>query len=433
MLSALRDWNHARLLRRRAGRGAGEASPATPAGPASSADNLPSPAAEVIDLAYPALRPLRVYTVPKESVRRVSIVTDSINGRSFYGGVGTALILGALFAEQEGARLRVITRTERPDPQNVGHLFEIYGITPTREVEFAFSHFEDRDRPIDVQPDERFITTSWWTTAATMGVIPHESIYYLLQEDERMFYPHGDMRLRCERLMRSRSLRFILNTRLLRSHLLAEGFDNIAERGLHFEPAFPSIVYRPRERESADDRSLFVFYARPKDHERNLFHFGLEVIDKAVKRGLLDQQRWRILFVGKDVPRLLLGDDREPEVLEGLSWKDYAQLLGETDVGLFLMYTPHPSYPPLDLAASGGIAITNRHGLKQSLDDYSRNIVCADLDIEAMLEALERALTLSANRAQRATNFRESNLKRDWHEALSPVLAWMSVGPSRDV
>jgi hypothetical protein len=224
--------------------------------------------------------------------------------------------------------------------------------------------------------------------------------------------------------MKSRSIRFVLNTRLLFNHLVAEGFDNIAQNGLHFEPAFPSSVYRPRDRKAADGRSTFVFYARPH-HSRNLFHFGVALIDKAVQRGLLDSERWRIVFVGKDVPRLILAEGLEPEIREGMGWQDYAQLLGETDVGLSLMYTPHPSYPPLDLAASGAVVVTNRHGVKQSLGVYSRNIVCADLEAEPMLEALEEALVLSRDSARRAQNLRDSTLNRDWHEALAPVLAWM--------
>ena len=48
------------------------------------------------------------------------------------------------------------------------------------------------------------------------------------------------------------------------------------------------------------------------------------------------------------------------------------------------MDTPHPSYPPLDLAASGAVVVTNRHGRKTSLCQYSENIVCVDPTVEAL-------------------------------------------------
>jgi hypothetical protein len=42
-----------------------------------------------------------------------------------------------------------------------------------------------------------------------------------------------------------------------------------------------------------------------------------------------------------------------------------------------------------------------------------------------MMHALESALVLSGDAAERTRNLREANLNRDWQEALAPVLAWM--------
>src|SRR5690606_32370723 len=109
-----------------------------------------------------------------------------------FGGVGTAMILGALLAEGRGQRLRVVTRTERARPDNLRHVLGLYGIDLSHEVEFAFAPAFDSRGEIDILPGEEFITTSWWTTAAALGSVPRESIIYLLQEDERTFYPFGD-------------------------------------------------------------------------------------------------------------------------------------------------------------------------------------------------------------------------------------------------
>ena len=55
-------------------------------------------AGDLVDERFPGRAPLRVFAVPYAPQPRISIVTDSINSGSLYGGVGMAMILGALLA-----------------------------------------------------------------------------------------------------------------------------------------------------------------------------------------------------------------------------------------------------------------------------------------------------------------------------------------------
>ena len=86
------------------------------------------------------------------------------------------------------------------------------------------------------------------------------------------------------------------------------------------------------------------------------------------------------------------------------------------------MYTPHPSYPPLDLAASGAVVVTNRFANKRSLDSYSQNIVCGDLDFESMLEALSTGVRLALDDTTRQANHQKSGLNRSWRTSTSGVI-----------
>ncbi|MES2999426.1 MAG: hypothetical protein V4787_01935 [Pseudomonadota bacterium] len=364
---------------------------------------------------------LRVFTSPRPTLPRVTIVTDSINKGSLYGGVGTAVILGCLLAQQRGATLRIVTRTERAKPSALAGVLANYGIEPGHEVEFAFAAFYDERYQIDMHEGELFLTTSWWTTAATMASVPRDHIVYLLQEDERMFYPHGDDHLRCSRVMQDAHLRFAINTHLLFDHLVASGLDNVARNGIAFEPAFPPQVFRPRHAAVAGKRTL-MFYARPHS-VRNLFYFGLEVLDGAIARGMVDLQEWDIVFVGKDIPKIRLDSGRySPRRLENLSWAEYAEFASTVDLALCLMYTPHPSYPPFDLSASGAVVVTNRFANKQDLSGYCRNILCGDLDLEAMLATLAQGMALAADEARRTANFRDRHMSTDWRASLAEVV-----------
>jgi hypothetical protein len=380
--------------------------------------------AQIAHTRFQAITPLRTYFLPKSQTRRVNIVTDSINSGSLFGGVGTALIFAALLANKLNAHLRIITRTERAQPENVDHILSLYGIKPEHEVQFKFAAFYDQKYEIDIANNDLFITTSWWTTAATLPSVPNNNIVYLLQEDERMFYPYGDDRLRCEAILRNRDILFLINTKLLFDHLIQDGFDNIAANGMYFEPAFPTKIFHPRAKDQGGKRKFF-FYARP-NNLRNLFYLGIEVIEDAIAQQVLDLEHWEIFLVGKDIPTVTFNGGYVPIKCENFSWSEYAELVGTVDLGLSLMYTPHPSYPPLDLVASGAVVVTNRFANKHDLSSYSANLICADLDRNALVNALKQAVAIATDSRVREQNYRANGLLTDWHHAVNETLQQLS-------
>ncbi len=352
---------------------------------------------------------------------RINVVTDSFGSGHFYGGVGTALLFAVSYANQHNATLRLITRVEKTLSVSISEFLSLYGLKMHKEIEFEYlppgSHSE-----IGVSELDQFITTSWWTTASLLNTVDTKKIIYLLQEDERMFYPFGDDRLFASRIMHNPNIRYVINTKLLYDHLSATGLEHLKYSGTWFEPAFPKSVYSWNQR--ARQKRRFLFYARP-NNLRNLYSLGIDVVEKAISTGLLNEQDWDIYFVGKDIPDLLFGKNCKPIRLENLSWSDYASLVGTIDVGLCLMYTPHPSYPPLDLAASGAVVVTNTNGLKTNLDHYSKNIVCAAPNSQDLLKALSSAIALSANSAQRQTNFDNNGLQQNWTESFQQTLNFL--------
>lgn len=377
-------------------------------------------AAQISQTRFQAVTPLRTYFLPESQTRRVNIVTDSVSGGSLFGGVGTALIFAALLANKLNAQLRVVTRTERAKPENVDHLLSLYEIKLEQEIQFKFAAFYDQKYELDIVKGDLFITTSWWTTATTLPSVPNEDIIYLLQEDERMFYPFGDDRLRCEAILRNRDIRFLINTKLLFDHLVHDGFDNVASQGEWFEPAFPSQIFYPRPRDSGGKRKFF-FYARP-NNLRNLFYLGLDVIEHAITQQVLNLEHWDIYLVGKDIPTVTFNGGYAPIKCENFSWSEYAELIGTVDLGLSLMYTPHPSYPPLDLVASGAVVVTNRFANKLDLSGYSENLICADLDRDALVTALRDGAALAMDSNEREKNYRNNGLLTDWKKALDEII-----------
>ena len=355
---------------------------------------------------------------------RITVLTDSVGPSSLFGGVGTSVILAILLANRFGATLRIATRTEDPDPSVVATLEQAAGVRLEGALETAYIPVSS-DQDLAVADNEIVMTTSWWTTRATLGsTIDRTQVLYLLQEDERMFYAFGDERLMCSETLGERGIAVVVNTQRLLDHLGSpDNYPHLAEEAIALTPAFPGGLPRdgaelgPR---TEGKRRLF-FYSRP-ENARNLFWRGGTVLSRAVEEGLLDPDEWELYLVGRRTPELTLPRDTKPHIVEGLNWLDYQSLVHTIDAALVLMDTPHPSYPPLDLAAAGVPVLTNAHGSKLDLSDYSANILTAPPTVEGLLAGMRRLLALSDDRAQRSANLRADGIQRDWNASLAPTV-----------
>ncbi len=133
----------------------------------------------------------------------------------------------------------------------------------------------------------------------------------------------------------------------------------------------------------------------------------MEAIELALLENILDPARWRFIFVGKDLPVPTLPGDPEWANYENLPWEDYARLVRSAHVGMSLIDTPHPSYPPLDLAASGAAVVTNTFDTaKTDLTTFSKNIIASPPTDRALADAIARAIVLHEDTDRLKANFR---------------------------
>lgn len=373
---------------------------------------------------FAALRPPHVFVVRGET-KRITMITDSIGAGSLFGGVGTAIILATLLADRLNANLRLITRTEAPRPDNFLKVLQVHGISWNKNIEFLYVP-PDENLDFPIGDEEIILTTSWWTTHCMRPLVKGSRLVYLLQEDERMFYPLGDDQLRCREVLADPDIHFVINTRLLFDHLTKDeqACANIAANGIWFEPSFPAFS-RDLSPRRPEDKKQFFFYARPHN-ARNLYWRGLETIGAAIEQNILDPENWDFNFVGKDLAPIELPRGVKPRLIQNLSWADYIDLVKWMDAGLCLMDTPHPSYPPLDLAAAGAVAVTNRHGRKTSLSMYSDGIICVDPTVKGLCKGLSEAAERADDYTRRAADLRNDRISRNWHETMKPALDWLS-------
>ena len=122
-----------------------------------------------------------------------------------------------------------------------------------------------------------------------------------------------------------------------------------------------------------------VVYGRPRT-PRNAF--------PAIVDGLRTWRRtdpraidWQTVSVGQSHPDIDLGVGDPLRSIGKLDLGGYASLLRESAIGISLMVSPHPSYPPLEMAHLGMLVLTNGFANKD-LSRWHSNIVSTD-DISA--------------------------------------------------
>jgi hypothetical protein len=70
--------------------------------------------------------------------------------------------------------------------------------------------------------------------------------------------------------------------------------------------------------------------------------------------------------------------------------------------------------------------VTNRFANKRDLSSYSANLICADLDRNALVNALQQAVAIATDSRVREQNYRNNGLLTDWHQALDGIIQQLS-------
>ena len=318
---------------------------------------------------------------------RLNLMIPTLDPRRAYGGVGTAL---EFFREMSRhyKRLRLVSFSD-------DFVYRQRGVLQ-QYPEYRFgAHEEDGEFPrqlvslingrgtLAVGPSDVFIATFWTTAYVSRRLalwrseqygLPLVPIVYLIQDYEPYFYPWSSEHLlaletyRCERTVA------VYNTRLLQEfcHERNHRYDH----EYSFEPSLnpvlrerlPSLAERPKSR-------TILIYGRPSQ-PRNAFALIAEGLRVWYER-FPEASRWRVVSAGEIHPDIRIGKDLVVRSLGKLSLDDYARTLAETGVGISFMVSPHPSYPPLEMAHYGVAVLTNGYANK-NLASWHENIRSLD-------------------------------------------------------
>jgi hypothetical protein len=101
----------------------------------------------------------------------------------------------------------------------------------------------------------------------------------------------------------------------------------------------------------------------------------------------------------------------------------YAGVLREHDAGLALMYTPHPSLVPLEMASAGLVTVTNSFANKtaEAMAAISPNLRCAPPTVDGVAAAIAEA-TAAAEDAEARIAGSRVRWSRDWDTSFSDAV-----------
>ena len=333
----------------------------------------------------------------------INVLLPSLRLKHMSGGPNTALLLAALLAEN-GERVRLIACDASAEGEEAALFPHMDGLLqrPVARERIELVDAFDRTRPTAIGTNDLFLATAWWTAQIAKYAVAktvRKTFIYLIQDFEPILHEGSTFQARA---METYSLPHIpvLNTRLLLDHLVREGAGCYADplfaaNALWFEPALDRSYYFPDPGQARQSgKKVLLFYARPTVARRNLFEIGVVALRRAVASGVVDKDNWEVWAMGEKLAPVALGNGVFLNPLPWMSFDDYAKRVRTADLLLSLMLSPHPSYPPLEMAASGKLVVTNSFSVKtaERMRAFSPNILVAEPTAEDVAATLENAI-----------------------------------------
>jgi hypothetical protein len=265
--------------------------------------------------------------------------------------------------------------------------------------------------PVFFNRDDVCVAYSTWTMLSAWSVanrLNQRKVLFFIQEYEPIFYENGSFQFASASAYRLPHFA-IFNSPLLKEYFKAHRLGVFAHgaRGdfLVFRHALANVSPDPVVMRDRLNHRRLICYARPERHAgRNLFEICILALRAALREQIFPGN-WAFHGIGS------LGREYEVDldgehtmtIASRIAQDRYENLLRSFDVGLSLMWAPHPSVIPFELARAGVVTVTNEYGVRthQTLAQYGFNIVTATPTIDGIVAALATAVERSADVASR--------------------------------
>ncbi len=225
-------------------------------------------------------------------------------------------------------------------------VFKVFGAEPRLKV--VLNPYQKPLRPDDLPESDMAVATLWNTAYILLQYHRTKSKLYLVQDYETQFYP-GSIESALADLTYDFGFLGLFNTPGLRDAVTRDH----AMSGYAFQPGIDHDVFYPRDGEELPDLRRMFFYGRP-EVPRNGFSLGIHGLN-------LIQQAYRdsaVYVAGHSKAYAQSG--LRGQFLPYMDYRATGEMYRSCGSLISFMFTPHPSYIPLQAMSCGSIPIARR-------------------------------------------------------------------------
>jgi len=380
------------------------------------------------------LEPLNA--VVKDEPARINVLLPSLDPKIIFGGY-IAVLNFILRLEERGYRVRIIICEEvalNEAQVRVSCESSRLANAVLQKAELLVAH--DRREEVAVSAEDVFVGYSWLTMrmASMAAQRTNDKLpIFFIQEFEAIFHHYDSFHALC--IATYRLPHFALyNSRLLtrffeREELSVFDAQNQAFEKEHkyeyFTHAISDIRTPSLEKIINREKKKLLYYARPEAHAgRNIFEIGILALREAIVNGVFDDT-WEFYGIGSLAlhDELELPNDAVMKILPRVTLEEYCEMMSDFDVGIALMYAPHPSVPPFEMAAAGMLTVTTTFGSRtpEDVESISKNLIAVNPDPNSVADGIRKAVERVEDYQQRIDNAK-FDCPRDWGESFSDEL-----------
>ena len=258
----------------------------------------------------------------------------------------------------------------------------------------------DRSREVVIGEHDLFLATAWWTAQMVRDALPlvrRQRFLYMIQDFEPLFFAASSQyTLAIETYALDHVP--IVNSTFLYDHLVEQHAGRFADpsfasTAIVFEPTVDRSMLLPGDAPTVRAKRRLLFYADRRT--------GCETCSSWASR----RCRRRSTTARSTRPsgsssawatrsrRSQWAPTAFCDRCRGWTSTRTPSQIRDSDLLLSLMLSPHPSYPPLEMAASGGVAVTTTFGPKSAdrLAAISANLIGVEATIDGIATGLARA------------------------------------------
>lgn len=314
---------------------------------------------------------------------RINIMVPTLYAENVFGGIATALKFFDSFQDKKIAKRIIVTETpvRKEDIERYPD-FKIVSMEEDSDAKYQVVSISNRGgKTLEVSEKDIFIATAWWSAYTIESVIKWQQeayqkkikpLIYFIQDYEPYFHAWSSKYCYSESTYHLDIPTIaVFNSKELKDYFNANHYEFLKE--FYFDPILNDALKEKLETlKPVKRKKKIIVYGRP-NVARNAFEIIVDSLITAFQ-DRSDIEEWEFISVGEKHQNVQLLKGKQLVSIGKLKLDDYAKLMNESYLGISLMISPHPSYPPLEMSTFGVKTITNCYANKD-MSYFNKNII----------------------------------------------------------